>query len=1325
MKPWVRWLAWGLVTGGLFFLIGFFNQYHLPRIERWLLQEVESQSTLHSPLRVWPASAKIAFFPPGLVLNKIQLLPQGELKAVLAPAVIERAEVRVNWFYLLTGRLRLSYIGLRGAEIKMVLKDDRSKKKSDLSEFKYDFNKISEIPVDELVIEDLAVWARLENLKTSVYLNNVSLNVENRSRNFLIDLEAPEAQVKWQEAADLIPINLGLRLMLDAKGVRVSSLKVKTGDSFVVAAGTIGTELDLQTRTQIKLADITRWERIVRDPILPLMQGELRADLAVAGPIQNPRLNGKLGATSVKVSHFIIGNVAAVGEWQDGEARLSEASIQSDAGLVQVKKAKWKISKDSPLEGQVSAQDLVLNNLLKNIGLKDVPANVLLNGQLKCAGPVFGNIKIRCEGEVRGNDILVHAGKSKNETIVDIPKAKAKGHVVITTQGVNYEADLQVGEKSRGQSSGVILYQKGFQISYQGENVDFSDLRNLGNLKLEGSGQLKGTTDGNSKTAKFQLNGQFKNVWLEKYWLGNPEAEVSYKSGILQFNKLLGQVGTSRYSGNLSVNFHRKEILIQAQSPYADLLDIKEVFKRHFDLPISVAGTGAMEVRAWGPLKFNQLSYHLNSAFYRGHLANESFDQLQFNMSATNGQAKADKVSLMRSQSVIEVTGNINPQGIIDAVLVGRRLRLEESENINRMGVDMTGQVDMTMAIRGQLPRPILDAHGRLSHLVIGDRVAEDSTFKLKLLQDRMEGGGRFIGNVVNADFVLPLTDKAPFSLKIKTNKWNFANFFSIFSNAARQRDIQTSLSAEMNLQSDRGGHNRASGELTVSELSLKRGAIDIKNNGPIRINMREGTLSSNPFILEGEGGFLKGSIIELNPKDIRAVLNGKLDLSLLTLFTPFLADLQGRLTLNINFSGATTSPLLTGSAYIDQGVVRLKAFPHPFTNLRSDIIFADQGLNINALRAELGGGAVTGEGRIRWPGKNQVPVDVKGQATEVSLNVPEGFRTRGSGNWSVKGNFFPYVLAVNYEVSGGEITAEFQGAGLNNAKVVSPSALLPKFLVQSTDQPITLDLSILLKNPLPIRNSLIESPIRGKLTVTGPPAQPRLTGVLTPAPGGKVFFRDVPFEIQNGFVEYQDDPPDNAKIYLTAQAEVVENARDEGNRSKQNDYQISMLVQGRLKPQPKITLSSLPPLSEKEIVSLLALGMTTTSLDQNRAGSIAASNSVQYGAAILQKPLSKEVRNRLGLEMQISQTSSNSGDSASYTQFTLTKQFTPKWNASASRTIEKNPTNSAKMEYKFNKGLSVIGSWEGKEGIKELGTENNVQESVFGLDLEYKVNFK
>lgn len=1322
MSRYWRIIALATSIAGLFFVVGFFRQYHLPRIERWILMEVERQSTLHSPLRIWPGAVRLSFFPPGLVLQDIRVLPKDSLADMLAPTNIKYGEVRLNWLHLLTGRIRLSYIGIRDSEIKVVLKQapQRGASRDPWSLVRTALKQAGEIPVDELDLNNISLWLKLKSEGISLHTSEIKLNIENLAHSLLVDLDAPLAEVKWEEALDPVPINLSLKALLESDKIQLSSLKAKAGNSFLVAAGAFGKEVSMQARLQLELPEIEKFEKRIRKPVIPPLQGVVKIDVSSSGTFRDLQMRGHLEASELALAGREVGKISGDIDYDHDTIHARDISITHSAGFAKINRFQWRPQAKASATITATVGALELKRLLNALKIPNVPIHLDIKGNLNCSGPLFEPFELGCDGDMQASDLLVYTPDPKQKTIIAVETAKAKGRVNVTTSAVSYNAELQVGAESKGRSSGTVEYRKGFLISYEGDRVEMSDIKNLADLHLEGSAKVKGTTEGNAHSAVLTLTAQAKDIWLENFWLGNPESEISYKAGTLSFRKMIGQVGSSRYNGQLSIDLHKKHLNLQARSPYTELSDLKAVFSRKATIPLEIFATGAGEVTASGPLKFSELSYKVDAGFYRGTVERDNFDQLSFKINSVNGNVTSDQVFLRRGQSVVDLKGKVAPTGIIDAVMVGRKLRLEESETVSKLGLDLTGQLDFTTTIRGQLPHPTFDSHGRLSRMVIGDKPAEDSTFKLRFASDRIEGGGSFIGDVVLADFTYPLAPGIPFKFSAKATKWNFANLFSVLSTSVRQRDFVTNLSGKIDLTGDRPEWSKLSGNVQVDEFSLQRGAISVKNSGLIALNIQSGVLSGKPFALEGEGGYLRVAVPELGPSRLNATVNGKLDLSLVTLLTPFLADLQGKLALNISFSGSGTDPQATGSAYVEQGVVRFREFPHPFTNLRTDIIFSEKGATINAVRAELAGGTVTGLGKIKWQSRTSVPVDVKGQFSGVNLNVPEGFRTRGSGSWSFVGNFFPYTLGVNYDITGGDITAEF-GTGLGESKTISPSRLLPKALVEKASQPLRLDFLLQIRDALPIKNELLDCQVRGKLQVNGPPNDVHLTGTLSPVPSGKVFFRDTPFEIQTGFVEFQDDPPDNPKIYLVAQTRVKETVRDDlyAKGEKENQYEINLMVQGRGKQQ-KFVLSSMPPLSEKEIVSLLALGLTPSALEANRsAGQMAASNSVQIGTAILQKPLSKEARSRLGVDVQLSQTST---EDASYPKFTINKQFTPKLGASASRSFEKNPTNSVKMEYKFNRDFSVVGSWEGREGTEK---DKVVEPSIFGLDLEYKVKFK
>ncbi len=231
----------------------------------------------------------------------------------------------------------------------------------------------------------------------------------------------------------------------------------------------------------------------------------------------------------------------------------------------------------------------------------------------------------------------------------------------------------------------------------------------------------------------------------------------------------------------------------------------------------------------------------------------------------------------------------------------------------------------------------------------------------------------------------------------------------------------------------------------------------------------------------------------------------------------------------------------------MERGYAKFTEFYHPFSNVRADILFNDNQILLNAVRADLAGGKLSGDGKIIFEGQKRI-VDVKGSFNDVRVNVPEGFRTRGSGTVAIRGPEFPYTMDIDYQVSGGEVVYEF-GDPVSTEKSVKASAYLPRFLYQEAFHPFSFLINVNLKNPVMVNNSMVQSNVSGSVKAAGTPDRLLLDGTLTPAVGGKVFVNDKAFEITSGYVEYEKMPPDNPRIYLTANTRVTENVQDEQKR--------------------------------------------------------------------------------------------------------------------------------------------------------------------------------
>jgi len=1308
------------------FLLGFSYNYHLPKLEAFMLIELEKLTERHSPARVWAQKLNFHLFPLGVVLEDVRIIAKPPFDRYTGPIELKRAGGRLAILPLLRGEFRLAQLYIRDGDLNLILREDLFKRKGN-EPVKVDFDLLYSLPVDELSLEKITVQARIEPDNYVVRLEAINLMIENRFRSLYVDLDAPSLMVKPGGPVMPLTVQAELRTLIEAKEMQISALKLKADNAFFVASGRFNGDLSagridngaLDARAKVDLKDFNTWERIFRaKPKLPALAG--RAEIDAGVELRNGKLykvESEVKTDQLKVDKFFVGEVSGRASSDLKSIRSEGLQFKNNSGVIKIKNAHVELEPVPRFTAQVNAEKVALEKFLTNISISGVPVELPVSGEAFCQGG-WDKKEVNCKAKISSPRFYVHSGKPANTAIIEAVDLRAQGDVKITTKQVEYQAELHVGKKSHCKTTGVIHYEKGFKILYDAPAVAFADVKNLANLKFEGDLILKGSTEGTSHWATIDMNLNGSNLWMQDYPLGQLNTEMKYKAGHIYFNSAQGQYQVTRYNGDLDVDLLKSRLRVKAHIPFVEMKDIQAMFQRQIKLPIEVSGTGTGFIEGEGPFSFRDMSYTVRSNFYRGHLAQESFDQLTFNVKSVNGLVTSEQIRLTKANGQVDMKGQVNRDGDIDSVVVARSLRLEQSENVLALGFDVQGLADVTLLMRGRLPRPHIELNGRFSRVVLADQPAEDSIFKLSFHPDRLEGSGQFLGSKLYGDFIIPYDDKAPFLFRMKSKKWDFTTLFSLVSRSAKQLDFDTSVTANINLQAPRGGLWASTGQIQVDEFVIRKGASTMASDKPMFLVVKDGVANSQNFAVSSGDSYLKLDVANLSRDKLNASLNGKMDLALLGLFTPFISDLRGNMAISVDLGGAWAAPKLSGSAYIDKGYAKFVDFVHPFSAVRADVLFNDNQILLNTVRAEMAGGKISGDGRLTFA-QGARTVDVKGTFQDVKINVPENFRSQGSGTVAIRGSQFPYIMDINYLVSGGEVTYEI-GADTSGATTVKASAYLPRFLYQEVFHPFTFLIDVNLRSPVLVNNSLGKVNVAGNVRAVGVPDRLMLTGTLTPMPGGQVFFRDVPFDVQSAFVEYTGNPPWAPRIYLTASTRVTESVQEEQGATE-HQYDINLLVQGR-GPTPQIILTSQPPLSQREIVSLLALGVTTAGMDERRSSDFQAANtSTALGTAILQKAGgAKRLKDAFGVDLKVS-SSQPTPDTASTPKVTLSKQWTPKFGASASSTLKANPTNDVKVEYKMNKSVSAVGSWQGKEDTQEKQDTQN----VFGLDLEYKVQFK
>ncbi len=250
---------------------------------------------------------------------------------------------------------------------------------------------------------------------------------------------------------------------------------------------------------------------------------------------------------------------------------------------------------------------------------------------------------------------------------------------------------------------------------------------------------------------------------FENYALGNVISDLKYRDGTLDFANIAGALNKTQYLGGLTVNLKSNSLSGDFSAPTADLGDIALIIERTLKFPMSVQGLGAFRAHVAGPLNFWKMNYQMESAFKNIMIGSENFEQLDFNISAKNGNITTDKVSLERGNGTLVMQGGINSEQEMNLFADGKNWRLEESDIISKINSNIVGNLNFSSEIKGQVKTPQMTIKGAATDTLFEEQEIPNSNFILRLSRDSFGAQVSLFRKQGSREFQLPFDKgKAP-----------------------------------------------------------------------------------------------------------------------------------------------------------------------------------------------------------------------------------------------------------------------------------------------------------------------------------------------------------------------------------------------------------------------------------------------------------------------------------------------------------------------------------------------------------------------------------
>jgi translocation and assembly module TamB len=635
----------------------------------------------------------------------------------------------------------------------------------------------------------------------------------------------------------------------------------------------------------------------------------------------------------------------------------------------------------------------------------------------------------------------------------------------------------------------------------------------------------------------------------------------------------------------------------------------------------------------------------------------------------------------------------------ISVDLVGASIPLANFSNLQTQRFPVDGQVSFRVKATGPATAPEAEGTFRVVDLRVGQAVIgsfegelnSDGRLAKLTLSSSMSSGE--LSGAIN----LGLSD--PFSLDGKVSIKNI--------------DLDPFLVSALHLDKFEG-HGSAEGDIAIngslrhpetlvvdaqfSHLVFNYASVLLENAGPIHFRSSRDNLEIVSASFRGANTNMQvdGNVQFSGARKIDLRLNGEVDLRFLSSFSPDISS-GGSAQVNAAFAGTLSNPSITGRIHIENASGRLVDFSTGLSAISGDLIFDTTRLHFENLTAQAGGGTLRLSGSVNYT-ERPVRYDITARSDSTRIRYPEGMSWQTAGTLRLTGTteggllsgrvtVEHVTLAGGLEVAGSLFSTK---EGISGPSTSSPFLRNLQFEIQAVSTPDA-------RMQWPGAELEAEADLR----VRGTWEHPIILGHIHVL-SGDLLFHGNRYRVARGDINFANpfrlDPVLNVEASTTIQ-----------------QYEITLNFNG---PASKLTLAyrSDPPLPATDIITLLALGQTSSEGTSRSAGN---TQSTAGASALLSEAVSSQVGGRIQKLFGI--TNFRVDPALVGVATTGTGQ-----NASARVTVQQQVTRNVTITY-----VSNVGSTQEQVIQVEYNVNRNISivalrdyNGTFGIDVKIKKRF-
>lgn len=1103
---------------------------------------------------------------------------------------------------------------------------------------------------------------------------------------------------------------------IDSAGVQLQSVTATAGNSKVVARGSVTNFRDPLFKGSYDIViSLPQAAATLRQP--QITSGSMEIQGTGSWSSQTFATNGKFDVRDAgwKTADFNIKNASAGGDFIVDPKRIEllhmgghllRGGFTLEADINDWRTTQKRGGKSVPLQRgkvKIKATDIAITELLACLGPRYRPVK-----DLRLAGDVSGTAEIGWRESWRNAEIssTFTAARPLHESYGELPiTADGAAHYELRSNILELSDFTASTRATQMRASGSLNTSAALRFSFATTNIGewrpiISEIVPQGlPIAIRGKAAFTGTLSGSLPDVNLDGNLQLQDfdTALPKRAVGPPIHWDSLNADLLVSPHSLEVRDAAAHTGDMSVAL-RGDI---------GLLNWKPAVNSGFQLHLSARNVEASELAteiAPDMALHGKLDLQLDSSgtfenprgsgnvhWAKGSVDGYAFDSASADMMLHGKQVAIQTMGVQYGQARISGHGTYDLTAkSFQLAISGTNFTLAEVQPLQRSKIAITGIVDFSADLSGTRTAPDVNAHIHVRDLTFngeraGDYLLEAITHGQNL---KLSGHSEFKSAQLAINGNVSMRDRWPSRVDFHFSRLDVDAFIQSYlhghltghSSVAGDLSVQGPLLDPQQLQ--------MTGMLT--ELSADVEKLQLHNQGPVQFSVSEQTARVTNLHIVGDNTDLSasGSVQLTGERRLDVQGTGQIGLQLVQGYDPDLSG-SGTVRLEGSITGSLSAPKVRGKLEIDNGSLADFNLPSALSSINGVLVFNQNQVTIESLKAQTGGGNVSFGGRAELVGE-QVNFDLSANADSVRLRYPPGVSSTATADLHWSGSTRGSLLDGDVTITKIGVTPGFDfGSYLEKAV---QQASLPQ--TDPVLNKIRLDLHVVTTPELQMQTSVLRVRGDADLRVRGNAAKPVLLG-RAEIFEGEAYFNGTKYRLERGGITFGTPAANNPSAtvpYVDFEA-----------TTRVQDYDITLSINGPA-DRPKLTYRSEPPLPTNDIIGLLAFGSTTEQsamLQQNSQSAFSQQASNAMLAAALNATLNNRTQRLFGnsrikidpqgLETETSPTQSGPA-------VTIEQQVKDNLTVTYTTNVAQTSQQIIRAEYNISRNISIVAirDWTG-----------------------------